>query len=101
MVGINTGPVKRLKGEGRPVRDEAARAAVLAGLADVDSSHRSANTPEALIASFVRLLVKGADYTIDKVGAVRLRLWRPRGAGAKLPGHSTTATVAKLASKAS
>jgi D-beta-D-heptose 7-phosphate kinase/D-beta-D-heptose 1-phosphate adenosyltransferase len=102
VVGINTdASVKRLKGEGRPVRDEAARAAVLAGLADVDLvTAFGEDTPEALIAELrPDVLVKGADYTIDKVvGADRVRAYGGRVVLAQLlPGHSTSATVAKLA----
>ncbi len=102
VVGLNSdASVKRLKGNGRPVRDEAARAAVLAGLADVDLvALFEEDTPEALIGELrPDVLVKGADYTLDKVvGADRVRAYGGRVVLAELlPGHSTSATVAKLA----
>ena len=101
VVGLNSdASVKRLKGNGRPVQTEAARAAVLAGLADVDLvTVFSEDTPEALIAALrPDVLVKGADYTVDTVvGAELVKGYGGRVVLAELlPGHSTTATVAKL-----
>lgn len=101
VVGLNSdASVKRLKGNGRPVQAEAARATVLAGLADVDLVTVFAeDTPEALIAALrPDVLVKGADYTMDKVvGAELVKGYGGRVVLAELlPGHSTTATVAKL-----
>jgi len=101
VVGLNSdASVKRLKGNGRPVREEAARAAVLAGLADVDLvTVFEEDTPEALIGELrPDVLVKGADYTLDTVvGADRVRAYGGRVVLAELlPGHSTSATVAKL-----
>jgi D-beta-D-heptose 7-phosphate kinase/D-beta-D-heptose 1-phosphate adenosyltransferase len=101
VVGLNSdASVRRLKGDGRPVQGEAARAIVLAGLADVDLVTVFAeDTPEALIAALrPDVLVKGADYTIETVvGADFVRGYGGRVVLAELlPGHSTTATVAKL-----
>jgi D-beta-D-heptose 7-phosphate kinase/D-beta-D-heptose 1-phosphate adenosyltransferase len=101
VVGLNSdASVKRLKGNGRPVQGEAARAAVLAGLADVDLVTVFAeDTPEALIAALrPDVLVKGADYTMDTVvGAELVKGYGGRVVLAELlPGHSTSATVAKL-----
>jgi D-beta-D-heptose 7-phosphate kinase/D-beta-D-heptose 1-phosphate adenosyltransferase len=101
VVGLNSdSSVRRLKGEGRPVRDEAARAAVLSALADVDLvTIFDEDTPAALIAAIrPDVLVKGADYTLDKVvGADLVQAHGGRVLLAELlPGHSTTATVAKL-----
>lgn len=101
IVGLNSdASVKRLKGSGRPVNDELARAKVLAGLADVDLVTLFAeDTPEALIAALrPDVLVKGADYTLDTVvGADLVKSYGGRVVLAQLlPGHSTTATVAKL-----
>ncbi|HZQ39321.1 MAG TPA: D-glycero-beta-D-manno-heptose 1-phosphate adenylyltransferase, partial [Rhizomicrobium sp.] len=68
--GLNSdASVRRLKGEGRPVQDEMARAIVLASLAMVDLVvifHE--DTPEQLIQS-VRpdVLIKGADYRRDQI----------------------------------
>ncbi len=101
VVGLNSdASVRRLKGNGRPVQGEAARAAVLAGLADVDLVTVFAeDTPEALIAALrPDVLVKGADYTLDKVvGGELVKSYGGRVLLAELlPGHSTSATVAKL-----
>ncbi len=101
VVGLNSdASVKRLKGNGRPVQGEAARAAVLAGLGDVDLvTVFGEDTPEALIAALrPDVLVKGADYTVDTVvGADFVKSYGGRVVLAELlPGHSTTATVAKL-----
>ena len=101
MVGPNSDASgKGLKGNGRPVQGEAARAAVLAGLADVDLvTVFVEDTPAALIAALrPDVLVKGADYTVDTVvGADFVKSYGGRVVlAALLPGHSTTATVAKL-----
>ena len=73
VVGLNSdASVTRLKGEGRPVQDEMARAIVLASLGMVDMVVIfSEDTPEILIRQLCpHLLVKGADYRIaDIVGA--------------------------------
>jgi D-beta-D-heptose 7-phosphate kinase / D-beta-D-heptose 1-phosphate adenosyltransferase len=101
VVGLNSdASVKRLKGNGRPVQDEAARATVLAGLADVDLvTVFGEDTPEALIAALrPDVLVKGADYTMATVvGADFVKSYGGRIVLAELlPGHSTSATVAKI-----
>jgi D-beta-D-heptose 7-phosphate kinase / D-beta-D-heptose 1-phosphate adenosyltransferase len=101
VVGLNSDlSVRRLKGRDRPVQPEATRAAVLAGLATVDLVTGFAeDTPEALI-RLLRpdLLVKGADYALeDVVGADLVRGWGGRVLLAELlPGHSTTAMVARI-----
>jgi D-beta-D-heptose 7-phosphate kinase/D-beta-D-heptose 1-phosphate adenosyltransferase len=73
VVGLNSdASVTRLKGPGRPVQDEIARALVLASLAMVDLVVIFAeDTPDALIRELrPDLLVKGADYKRqDIVGA--------------------------------
>ena len=73
VVGLNCdASVKRLKGTGRPVQDETARAIVLASLAMVDLVVVfGEDTPEALIKQLrPDVLVKGADYKReDVVGA--------------------------------
>jgi len=70
VVGLNSDvSVKRLKGEGRPVQDERARAEVLAALEAVDLVVIfEEDTPIELITQ-VRpsVLVKGGDYTRDQV----------------------------------
>lgn len=101
IVGLNSdASVKRLKGESRPVQNESARAAVLASLADVDNVVIfGEDTPLELI-KIVRpaVLVKGADYTVDKVvGADLVQIWGGQIMLATLiEGQSTTATIAKL-----
>ena len=70
VVGLNSDvSVKRLKGEGRPVQDERARAEVLAALEAVDLVVIfEEDTPIELITQ-VRpsVLVKGGDYTRNQV----------------------------------
>ncbi|MFA5041356.1 MAG: D-glycero-beta-D-manno-heptose-7-phosphate kinase [Bdellovibrionales bacterium] len=101
VVGLNSdASVKRLKGETRPVQNEAARSAVLASLIDVDNVVIfGEDTPLELI-KVVRpdVLVKGADYTVDKVvGAKEVHSWGGKVVLAQLiEGQSTTKTIAKL-----
>ena len=70
VVGLNAdASVRRLKGEGRPINDEASRRIVLEALRSVDLVLAfEEDTPEALIRR-VRpdVLIKGADYTLDQV----------------------------------
>lgn len=70
IVGLNTdASVTRLKGKGRPIQDQQARAEVLAALESVDLVVLfSQDTPLELIGR-VRptVLVKGADYRPDQV----------------------------------
>jgi D-beta-D-heptose 7-phosphate kinase/D-beta-D-heptose 1-phosphate adenosyltransferase len=101
VVGLNAdSSVRRLKGQGRPVQDEAARAAVLASLASVDLVVLfEADTPLALLEALKPdVLVKGADYTRDTVvGADLVEGYGGRVVLAELSaGHSTTATLARL-----
>jgi len=101
VVGINSdASVRRLKGPTRPIQPEAARAAVLASLASVDLvCIFDEDTPETLLQAIrPDLLVKGADYAIEEVvGADLVQSWGGRILLADLlPGHSTTATVARL-----
>ena len=101
VVGVNSDTsVQRLKGKPRPVQPAAARAAVLASLASVDLvCVFEEDTPEALIGALrPDLLVKGADYTLDQVlGAGLVQSWGGDVLlGEVLPGHSTTATLARI-----
>jgi D-beta-D-heptose 7-phosphate kinase/D-beta-D-heptose 1-phosphate adenosyltransferase len=91
--------VKRLKGEGRPVQDERARAEVLAALEAVDLvAIFEEDTPIELIAK-VRpsVLVKGGDYTREQV--VGHEIVEATGGEVMLvdilPGHSTTSLVGR------
>lgn len=70
VVGLNAdASVKRLKGSGRPVQDQMARAIVLASLAMVDLVVIFAeDTPERLIQALrPDVLIKGADYKRDDI----------------------------------
>ncbi|TVR99693.1 MAG: D-glycero-beta-D-manno-heptose 1-phosphate adenylyltransferase [Rhodospirillales bacterium] len=101
VVGLNSdASVARLKGAGRPVQGEAARATVLASLADVDMVVIFAeDTPIRLIQALrPDVLVKGADYRLNEVvGADLVQGWGGTVALARLePGFSTSATIARL-----
>jgi D-beta-D-heptose 7-phosphate kinase/D-beta-D-heptose 1-phosphate adenosyltransferase len=102
VVGLNSdASVARVKGPGRPVNNEQARATVLAANASVDLVVVfEEDTPRALIAELKpAVLVKGADYRLDQVVGADI----VHGYGGKvvlaelLPGYSTTATIARLA----
>jgi D-beta-D-heptose 7-phosphate kinase/D-beta-D-heptose 1-phosphate adenosyltransferase len=70
IVGLNSdASVKRLKGEGRPVQNESARAEVLAALEAVDLvAIFEEDTPLRLITEIKpSVLVKGGDYTRETV----------------------------------
>jgi D-beta-D-heptose 7-phosphate kinase/D-beta-D-heptose 1-phosphate adenosyltransferase len=102
VVGLNSdASVQRLKGPGRPVQNEEARAAVLASLASVDLVVLfDEDTPLHLIGEIKPdLLVKGADYRLEEVvGADIVQSYGGKVFLAELlPGHSTTATIARLA----
>jgi D-beta-D-heptose 7-phosphate kinase / D-beta-D-heptose 1-phosphate adenosyltransferase len=102
VVGLNSdASVARLKGAGRPVQSEQARAQVLASLASVDMVVLfEEDTPLTLIGELKPdVLVKGADYRVDQVvGADIVQSYGGKVLLADLlPGHSTTATIARLA----
>ncbi len=102
VVGLNSdASVKRLKGDDRPVQTEAARAAVLACLEPVDVVVIfSEDTPQRLIETLKPdILVKGADYALSEVvGAELVEAYGGTVLLAELePGHSTTATIARMA----
>ncbi len=101
VVGLNSdASVQRLKGPTRPVQSEASRATVLSSLAPVDLVVIfGEDTPRATIEALrPDVLVKGADYTIDKVvGADLVHGWGGRVVLADLiDGQSTTNTIRKL-----
>jgi len=103
LVGINTDrSVRALKGPTRPINSEGDRALVLSSLASVDSVVLfDDDTPLNLIKAIKPdVLVKGADYTLDKVvGASEVQGW---GGVVKLmplvAGLSTTAIAARMQS---
>lgn len=98
VVGLNSdASVRRLKGSGRPLVEERARATVLAALASVDAvTLFDEDTPAALVEALVPdVLVKGGDYRVeDVVGAGTVQ--EAGGDVVILPfveGFSTTALV--------
>jgi D-beta-D-heptose 7-phosphate kinase/D-beta-D-heptose 1-phosphate adenosyltransferase len=98
IVGLNSdASVKRLKGEGRPVQDERARAEVLAALEAVDLvAVFEEDTPIELITKIKpSVLVKGGDYTREQV--VGHEIVMANGGEIVLvdilQGHSTTSLV--------
>ncbi len=101
VVGINSdASVKRLKGAGRPIQNEVARAIVLHAFSDVDALVVfDDETPIDLIKALrPDILVKGADYFSDKVvGAEFVRSIGGHVFLAELvDGYSTTKTVSNL-----
>lgn len=100
IVGLNSdASVRRLKGEGRPVQNERARAEVLAALEAVDLVVVfEQDTPLELITKIEpSVLVKGGDYTRETV--VGHEIVAAKGGEVllvdTLPGHSTTSLVAR------
>ena len=98
VVGLNSdASTRRLKGEGRPVQNEHARAGVLAALEAVDLVVIfDQDTPIELIRRVrPKVLVKGSDYRREEV--VGRELVEADGGEVLLvdlmPGHSTTALV--------
>jgi D-beta-D-heptose 7-phosphate kinase/D-beta-D-heptose 1-phosphate adenosyltransferase len=101
VVGLNSdASVQRLKGPTRPVQSEASRATVLSSLATVDLVVIfGEDTPLKLIETLKPdVLVKGADYTIDKVvGADLVQSWGGKVVLAGLvDGQSTTNTIRRM-----
>ena len=98
IVGLNSdASVRRLKGETRPIQSEAARAAVMASLSDVDLVVIfGEDTPQTLIQA-VRpdVLIKGADYKRENVvGGDFVESYGGKVVLADVvPSYSTTATV--------
>jgi D-beta-D-heptose 7-phosphate kinase / D-beta-D-heptose 1-phosphate adenosyltransferase len=106
VVGLNSdASVTRLKGTGRPVQGQYARAEVLAALEAVDLVVIfDQDTPLELIEHVhPSVLVKGADYRIDEV--VGRELVETEGGKVLLielvPGHSTSALVDRPRHRAS
>jgi D-beta-D-heptose 7-phosphate kinase/D-beta-D-heptose 1-phosphate adenosyltransferase len=93
--------VRRLKGDGRPVQPQDARARVIASLAGVDAVTLFAeDTPLELIEALrPDVLVKGSDYALDEVvGGDLVTGYGGRVVLADLvDGFSTTDTIARMA----
>lgn len=101
IVGVNSdASVRRLKGDGRPVRGEAERALVLAALESVDAVVIfEEDTPLELIrALHPDVLVKGGDYTPETVvGRTEVEALGGRVVIVPLTkGQSTTSIIEKL-----
>lgn len=101
IVGLNSdASVRRLKGPDRPVRREAERAYVLAGLEAVDAvAVFDQDTPLELV-KLLRpdVIVKGGDYSPETVvGAAEVRGWGGECIIIPLtPGQSTTSIIERL-----
>jgi D-beta-D-heptose 7-phosphate kinase/D-beta-D-heptose 1-phosphate adenosyltransferase len=101
IVALNSDDsVRRLKGPERPVNPLETRARLIGALRDVDAvTFFEEDTPAALIADLLPdLLVKGGDYVRGTVVGADIV---ERNGGRVLivpllPGHSTTATLARL-----
>lgn len=103
IVGLNTdASVKRLKGAGRPVNDELARAAILASLRFVDAVVLfDEQTPYSLIKTVQPdILVKGSDYREeDIVGYDIVRAKNGKVIAIDLlEGYSTSGIIQKMIS---
>jgi D-beta-D-heptose 7-phosphate kinase/D-beta-D-heptose 1-phosphate adenosyltransferase len=104
IMALNTDvSVKRLKGPSRPIQDEAARAAVMGAIKGVAAVVLfDEDTPFELIQALQPdVLIKGADYTIDRVvGADVVQKRGGRVILAELsPGRSTSQLVAASATR--
>lgn len=104
IVGLNSdNSTRQLKGPGRPVNDQQARAIVLASLLMVDMVVIfDEETPLELIKAIMPdVLVKGGDYTEEQVVGAK----EVKANGGRLvinpivDGFSTTSIIAKLNSK--
>lgn len=101
VLGLNSdSSVRKLKGEGRPIMEENARAGLLAALESIDAVVLfSEETPLKLIEAVnPDILVKGGDYEISEiVGADHVVA---QGGEVKrlsfLPGHSTSGMIRKI-----
>ncbi|MBV4358588.1 D-glycero-beta-D-manno-heptose 1-phosphate adenylyltransferase [Pinibacter aurantiacus] len=102
VVGLNSdASTKRLKGEGRPVNNERARATVLASLLMVDAVILfDEDTPLELIKKVMPdVIVKGGDYTLEQiVGAKEVMAHGGRVViNPIVGGYSTTGILGKIA----
>ena len=101
IVALNTdASVKRLKGETRPLQNETARAIVMAAMSAVDMVVLfDDDTPLEIIRKLCPdVLIKGSDYTIDKVvGAEFVQCYGGKVILVDLAeGHSTTNTISRM-----
>lgn len=101
VVGLNTdASVRRLKGMGRPVNDQHARAILLASLGFVDAVVCfDDDTPLSLIGAILPdVLVKGGDYKeAEIVGSDIVKAKNGKVVAIDfLEGYSTSATIQKI-----
>jgi D-beta-D-heptose 7-phosphate kinase/D-beta-D-heptose 1-phosphate adenosyltransferase len=101
IVALNTDTsVRLLKGTGRPVNGEDARARVLAALASVDAIVMFEDTTPLAVVEALRpdVLIKGEDYAESEiVGAREVRSWGGRVLRAPMMGgFSTSAMLERL-----
>ena len=101
IIGLNADEsVKRLKGENRPVNNEASRALLLASLVMTDAIILfTEDTPLNLISSILPdVLVKGGDYTVEQIAGAKEVL--ANGGEVKIvplvEGFSTTGIIEKM-----
>ncbi len=104
LVAVNSDrSVRALKGEGRPVLEEAERAEMLAALEAVDFvTVFDEESPRALIGELLPdVLVKGGDYALDEIHG-REEVERAGGRVLSLPfveGASTTDIIERIRRK--
>ncbi len=101
VVGVNAdASVKKLKGDSRPVNDEASRALLLASLLQTDAVVIfEEDTPLELIKMLMPdTLVKGGDYTIEEIAGAKevLAAGGEVKIAAIVEGISTTAIIEKM-----
>ncbi|WP_214070236.1 D-glycero-beta-D-manno-heptose 1-phosphate adenylyltransferase [Mucilaginibacter sp. dw_454] len=106
VVGLNAdSSVKRIKGESRPVNDQANRAALLAAMFFVDAIVVfEEDTPLDLINALMpNILVKGADYSIENIVGGKEVL--ANGGEVKtidlVEGYSSTSIIKRIQSQGS
>lgn len=106
VVGLNAdSSVKRIKGESRPINDQANRAALLAALFFVDAVVIfEEDTPINLISTLLPdILVKGSDYTIDTIVGAKEVL--ANGGEVKtidlVEGYSSTSIIKRIQDQSS
>jgi D-beta-D-heptose 7-phosphate kinase/D-beta-D-heptose 1-phosphate adenosyltransferase len=104
IIGLNAdASIKGLKGAGRPVNDENARALLLASLVMVDAVVLfSEPTPlELILALRPDVIVKGGDYKVEDIaGAKEVMNWGGRVViNPIVEGFSTTSIINKIQKK--
>lgn len=101
IVGLNSDEsVRQIKGNDRPIQNEQSRANVLASINCIDAVVLfNEKTPQKIIELILpSILVKGADYTIDKIVGAKTVL-NNGGQVQTIPflkGYSTTSIINKI-----